>query len=276
MNRGLSILFVALSLIVLAGCRVSTPPLESLGEVAVEAAMSPDIATDEIVLGPYEYVTYRISTSGTIGQDVLWFEVATEDGASGPVLLLESSDQTFRSLSEHGFVLEDSDLLLPTQPGIHTAAIGVNQACLGPCIAVESIRTIETLQVINRSSITRRLTLYVFEDSFEDLNEPENDLIPDVPALLPGEDVDSGAIEVIGDWDYYDVSEYGFFELTVPSGAPIMAEVVGPDGTTVFDTVSAGERAEVFADEFVRVRSVNDAYAGPPNPDAALYYVSLF
>lgn len=134
-----------------------------------------------------------------------------------------------------------------------TAAITEERTCNGSCIVFRPFGDFY-VQVTNDSGAAVQADLDVFGTSFRDTTEPDNfDLI--APPTIPAGSFDKGAIETVGDVDYWDIPATAQVIFS-PQGFPTEAHVVNSFGE-VQVVLPPGEAVTVFDDEFVRVRAVD-------------------
>lgn len=156
--------------------------------------------------------------------------------------------------------------------GLDPAAIGVDPApCRGSCIVLPADNDTYYFQV-SGAVVPTTYSVYVYGAPFVDLNEPANDSEIMTPPYFLGEE-DSGAIETIGDVDWWIVGSAD------SSGAPIEFLATGELDLELFVRDIEGERGpypsatvvQVMPGDMLRVESATDRAA---RGAAGYYYFS--
>ncbi len=130
-----------------------------------------------------------------------------------------------------------------------TEAISINQVCRGACVIRDVSAGTYYLRIRNQSNAAVDYKLFVYVEDYKDQGEPGNG---NETTAISLSDVDLGAIESIGDVDFYKVTRGGTLEFRSNSVLELRAEVRGEDGTTV--TLSPGDRyARLIAGDVIRV-----------------------
>ena len=137
--------------------------------------------------------------------------------------------------------------------GLGPAAITEERSCAGSCIVFRPFGDFY-VQVTNDSTSMVDARLDVFATSFRDTTEPFNfDLVS--PPTIPAGGFDKGAIETVGDVDYWDIPGTAQVIFS-PQDFPTEAHVVNASGEPQVE-LPPGEAVTVFGDEFIRVRAVD-------------------
>src|SRR5690606_9057993 len=123
---------------------------------------------------------------------------------------------------------------------------------------------------------TRSISLYAYGLSYMDETEPQNDSPGSAPVLTA---TDSGAVETIGDTDYWRLAYAGSVAFDhVGGGIALEAEIVDAGGNPVPGSggpYRSGEVLEVLAGEYVRVWTVDpEVAAAAANSSYFLEYLS--
>ncbi len=137
-------------------------------------------------------------------------------------------------------------------------AIGLPTACRGSCIIIPapSASTFYA-RVVNPTGTGLSTNLYFYGDAEQDTGEPNDQLSDAVPFDVYAAGGDQGAIELLGDVDYYRVSQPRSVVFSTVTGNPVDlrvsvhdasgARVAGPfDQNGVFN-VQAGEYLKVYS-----------------------------
>lgn len=173
-------------------------------------------------------------------------------------LVASSSGPSFFAWGSLGILSASAD-------DLGAAAIGVPIACRGSCIIIPAKNAYSYYaRVVNRAGGAQAVNLYFYGDDEQDDGEPYNDSAATAGLLdmasLSGV---QGAIELLGDVDYWKVSATGTVSFYTAAGNPVGLVVEArQDGTwrPVIDK-DAGS-AMVYLGETIRVRSAVDR-AGP-------------
>ncbi len=243
--------------LVLAACAVIIlPPVDPFPnaiEVTPGANGTGNTALLSDTLAGGGSIVYEIDVSGIAGDDLIYIEV---DGdldlkaysVSGALLASSSSPDYFASGSG-GLLLAPS-----------TQGISVVVGCRGPCVIRETSSTTLYAELINNGAASRGYDFYAFADDYSDTGDPGNDSSGGATTLNTSE---QGAIETLGDVDYFDIGADGTLSLSVPAaGNPVDVEAdVYDAGNNLIATLTDGDAVGVFDGESVRVRS-DDSRAG--------------
>lgn len=280
-GRGLAL---ALALLLLAAC-TQPPPPPPPAELVV-ASGDAGAAVDTLSLAPGEWQDYELAVPAAIRADfdVLYLEL--DGGESGAVLELRSPiywSVMASSASPARFVrgalqgvpqpvpapaAPSTDAASPP-PASRPAAVEEQTACRGPCVIFRATSETYYARVVNHGGSTVEVSLYLFGYDLQDDTEPQNDLRGTAPVL--GAEV-SGAIEVLGDQDYWYSPDDLAVTFAAVTGAELEAVVVGTGGAVVAGPYYPGSTFSVFESEAVRIRGAGNAVAGPPA--ASTYYLS--
>lgn len=207
---------------------------------------------------------------GAFGQ-VVYIEVQGAPSvqvAQGSGLFVSTSPGSFRRLQSGQMWLAHSDVASTSGDVPMPAAIGVVRACVGPCVLLPGGGGNATLTVHNPSATPRTVTIHLNSEPFSDLNEP-NEVCSAATPVSAG--TESGAIELVGDTDWFRVSTSGFLTFDAPVAVQLRAELFEANCTGP-RTVSAGEPTWVSSGQLLRVRAVGDV-AGPSG--TTTYYLTL-
>jgi hypothetical protein len=282
MNRGLFSFVVPASLIasliLLAGCTIVVEPFDPVTR-PVSASADPLSPVQTVTLGSSEEVWYEVSVSSNLvsSSDVIYFEAepqgfADTSGVLSLRLYASSGTVLASSVSPAGFGAGTTTLTSASASEFSPAIVNAVN-CRGPCIILPSASGTFLIRVRNISGSTITVNFFAFGDQFADGNEPFNDSEQGAVGLVVN-DEDTGAIETLGDVDWYVVNERGTFLFTSLSSAELRAEVW--DGSVLVDTLSPGESVEVRVGDEIAVFSAGN-FAGPPGSDGqgTFYTVEL-
>lgn len=195
---------------------------------------------------------YLVSVSGAAASsDLLYLEVDTENAAiivyNTGGTALASSTTADRFVAGGGAAARFS-----------TSAIGVAIECRGSCVIFEATSASYYVEIVNETGSSLNYQFYAYGDEYVDEYEPSNDVPAGAPDLSSS---DSGAIETLGDVDYFYVTSSGTLTFTSTSSLALRAEVSDAGGAVVA-TLSPGQSTTVFASDEIRVyESGGDAAA---------------
>lgn len=283
MNRRLSCLVAFASLIVLTGCTVSTRGGSVFEPDATEvAAVAPStdpqrVASGTLVPGETHFYQVTVSPSVADASDLIYYDIdvgrdTQQNGANVISLRRYSSSGTVlaSSVSSAGFTLDTGAEATSSgleAKSVEPQAIGIEWFCYGPCIIESAASGARYVRVQNVSEVERTYDLYAYGLEFQDTNEPGNDN----SAVALG-DVDSGAIEVLGDEDWFQVTQPGqlFFDSTAAAELRLRAQIIR-NGQPLVNLPPGGDAFVQVGDQVV-VTSTTD-WAG--SPQASSYHVDI-
>ncbi|MFU8887502.1 MAG: hypothetical protein ACNA8N_02730 [Trueperaceae bacterium] len=251
--RPVRVAALLVALLVLAGCRIV--PFEPDVAATFDAQVvswpggAPDPRASGLLL-PAGRTLYFAIEFGAGRRDLLYAEVV----ADGPlrVSLVDARGRTLaRSTSAEVFPSEASQAFFTTADGDRLAprAISDEFTCLGPCAAVRAVQPMVYVAVENHGSVARTFDLYAFTMPFSDLNEPNDRPASATPVVGPG--VASGAIETIGDVDWFVMGGSSVRELAFDAFSDALGLRLRIEGSDVLlssggsDVIYPGERFSV-------------------------------
>lgn len=151
-------------------------------------------------------------------------------------------------------------------------SVEVRPACVGSCI-LHPPRGQGSFyaRVTNQSGVPMAVELTVYVEPFADNAEPNN--TPATATVIGSGTVDeSGAIEILGDVDYWRFSEPGQIYFDGSFGADLRASIVDSAGNEVGDRLQAGDSFPVFTGEILKVWSPS-GLAGNAHGLGSLYFL---
>ncbi len=238
--------------LVLAGCR--TVPFEPDVAATFDAQVvnwpggTPEPRASALLLPAGRTLYYAIEFGGG-RSDLLYAEVVADGplrvsllNVRGGTLARSTSPEVFPSDGSGTFFTSDGDPLVPR-------SISVEFSCVGPCAAIRAIQPMVYIAVENQGNVSQTFDLYAFTMKYSDLNEPNDG--PSVATQVSGPGTASGAIETIGDVDWFvfggsSVREVGFFPFRDDLGLRLRIE--GSDvslGSGGSEVLYPGERFTV-------------------------------
>ncbi len=233
-----------------------------------DAAPAP-IVTASIAAGGTNYWTVNVPADVAASGKALYIDaVPTPDAPLR--LTVFSSDRTAYASSTSKNFFAQGETALPAARDLVPATItpGAN-ICLGPCVVQSARADTFYVRITNPQSTAVQYQLFAFVSSFGDANENANDAVATATSLTTTE---VGAVEVIGDVDYYRVAIAGRtlrFNTTVTDLG--LQAVVTRSGTQVA-TLTNGQTVAVQVGDIIGVRSTNNRAAD----SSKRYNVELF
>ncbi len=259
-------LFAALLMLagVLAACTIT---------VTYSAPPNPDPATANTDN------TTPVAPNVTVpGNSTVYFDVALPSSVRAhPLLYVEldsnlnlslisySTYHTLASSHSSGFFASGTVGLtsLSAAGGLAPQAVGVNYNCHGSCVIWPmSGESHVYVGIENTGSSSTTVDLYAYGYDYQDSYESGNDVRSGAVPLYSGSP-DSGAIETLGDVDWWHISSTGNLTFTkVSSAISLEAELYASNGDYI-NTYSPSNSAtiSVLAGDYLMVQSVN-GYAG--------------
>lgn len=255
----------ALGLALLASCQiiVEPNPWPPAGAVNVNTG-SDTLLQGSRTLANGESVVYRLSnTLGTSG--VVYIELNTGNLNVELEVLSSSGALLYSSGSRHVFGSGLSGLSQTSVADLEPQGIVTNVSCRGSCVIIPGPQFGSTLyaRVTNKSGSPQSIGVYFFKDVLRDSGEPENDTGPGAPFLSLTDDF--GAIETVGDVDYFNVVNGGnlTFSYIASSGSNLALTADIYDASQAFiGSIAPGQSFVLLAGDRIRVRATNASQAG--------------
>ena len=272
MRARIQLLVLALVIgLLAAGCTVS------VGDGNGGGNEGPDYDFDAVVGFPASARTIQIPANDSVliridnvstTQDAVYFELDEVQNLEMGLLTSTSGGYIASSTSDLYFRDDDLALSAASTAGV-TPQVATVDVCQGVCIISRPVRSVFYLEVFNRSSFSQTVGLYVYTDDFADEYEPGNNTPPG--SALGGSELNanSGAIEYIGDVDYWEVLEGGdlFFDALQdrPSEIQLRLDLCFDSGSGVTcETYSPGGGAiSAFEGDIAIVYELDGDAAGP-------------
>lgn len=212
---------------------------------------------------------WDVVVPGGVQGDVLYFDVEGAESIavrSGASVYYSTEFGTFRRLAGGAQRMGDP-VGNGSPPRLEPLAISVGRTCLGPCVLLPNTGG-AVLTVHNPGPGARQVRIHLSAEGFDDLNEP-NDQRMGATGLSLG--TDAGAIELVGDVDWFRIAVSGRLTFDTAPGLPLRAALYGASGAPL-TTLSSGVPVNVTAGDFVQVRA-QQAEAAPSG--VSTYYLSL-
>lgn len=172
------------------------------------------------------------------------------------------------SSSSEFFAAGTSGLLLGAGSELEPHGIGTTVACRGSCAIFKPSQSSYVGLIVNESANPVSFDVYLYGDDLVDDGESLNDALNTAPTLQIN---DAGAIELIGDVDYFAVPSTRSFSFDPGPGIALRLEMVDSSGAVTLGPVGTGTYT-ALAGEFVRVTAQDPQTAAASARSA--YYLS--
>lgn len=217
-----------------------------LGSVVRRSAGTAEIPVLSRTLDPGGVVLALIEVTSDAADQALYLELDRE-----LELTLYRDDRDIEAISNRqGRFARSRSALSGLAEPLEPASIVVLPNCRGACIIRNAAPGSYAVRIHNRSNSRQSVALYAFVEAYWDDNEP-NDRPADATQL--GEEPIAGAIERIGDVDYFRVLRDGELRFSSSSSLPLRAEVRDNRNQQTIATLVPGGRARVALGDLVRV-----------------------
>jgi len=256
--------------LVLSACTITVepgPPPPRQPSDTRTAANNDAAPVNTYNLAPGADVFIRVNVDTT--RPVLYLEL----NRNFDLEVFNSSRNRIASASSSAF-FGSGTLGLSTAAELDSQALNTNVACRGSCVILDQGTSDHYFVLItNTSGSAQSVGLFAFGDFFADAGEPNNDTMAAAPTidLFSG---DSGALEVLGDVDYWRVPAAAGAGVVLRfdgnSAVDATLRVVNSAGTTVGGPIINGDFL-VRSGEFIEVASSTSRAAASA---ASLYSIS--
>lgn len=246
--------------VALAACSITvtpTAPFPDAKDVTANNEFNNPIVSGRSLDGG-ESIVFKVDLSATSGKDM----VIAELNKNLFLTVYASGGNPFASSSSPaGFAAGTTGLALASADA-STAAIGLTPACGGSCVITDTLSRSMFVKVTNKGSSTQTFDLFVYGTAYADNGEPLNDTIngaSSVSATQP----ESGAIETLGDVDFFRVTSVGTLRFNAASSTvlDLRATVEGAADSSVRDLLP-GETYDVLVNDIIRVHVLGGTAAG--------------
>lgn len=207
------------------------------------------VASGTLGAGQEELFRVTIPTDVRDDNDVIFFEV--ESTGAVAVRVLTGNGNVFASSATPAFFGPGNSGIELANSAFNPLGINVQVECRGPCVIDRANQAARYVQLENVSGSPIEFSFYAYGDLYQDTGEPANDQQGGAVLLT---DFDSGAIEVMGDVDYYWVNFDGRVRFTT-TAASALELVATRLSTGDSDTFGPGSIMAVRAGELIRVES---------------------
>lgn len=267
------IVLLAAAALLLAGCRVSVPDDGNGGG-------GPDVTVAAEPLGTGESPTARslqvpgngsllveVTLSSTAqANQAIYFELGTEQNVE--MVLLDSSGNALASSTSAAIFRTGTQALGASASGVAPGGLEpqvvTTELCRGACIIRNANRSLFYLRVDNVSSTSRTIDLYVYTKSYADEYEFDNNTLSGATGLGGTQETfNSGAIESLGDEDYWEILEPGslFFDAVQdrPADLELRLDLFDAQGTFVETYAPGATISALDGDVAIVYEAGNDA-----------------
>ncbi|MBX3143069.1 MAG: hypothetical protein KF813_04885 [Trueperaceae bacterium] len=263
--RNLALVGAALALSLLVSCVIIVEPNPWPPSGAVNVSTGSDgEAQAPRTLANNEHVYYRLSNTG--GSSGVVYVELNNGSTDFDLEVLSSGSGTVRYSSSSRFVFGSgaSALGLSAAGELDQQAIVTSVTCRGACVIIPAGEFGSTMyaKVTNRSGSSQSVGVYFFKDVYKDSGEPANDSTS-APFLNLGDDF--GAIETVGDVDYFNVLHDGnvTFNYINASGNNLAIRAEIRDALqNLVGTISPGQSFVLEAGDRIMVRADGSTFAG--------------
>lgn len=257
--------FVA-AVLLLSACKIVAvePPRVDYERAA---SLNPNASVWDGSLAPGESVIFRLTVPTSVksspGIDVLYLEL--NNGLNLALRNPTNYNDIIASSSSAQFYARRSAGLSTMGEDLGTQAIGTVLTCRGSCIIIPAASANAFYaSVTNTTSAAVSASLYFYGETEQDEYE-DNDTISTAVSLDLGlTGGDTGAIERLGDLDYWRVAVDGAVQFITASGNPVdlRLRVVNSNGQTLAGPIVDGS-LNVAAGSYLLVYSASDRAGAP-------------
>lgn len=210
--------------------------------------------------------SWEVRVPASLSGEVLYFEVASASAIEveyAGATFVSTTSASFRRLAPGGA----SSMVAGSAAELAPQAIAVGRTCAGPCVIVPNRGGEAVLRVHNATNATLPVTIRLPAEQLDDRNEPNDSRA----AATPITGTDTGAIEVVGDVDWYVTERGGLLHFEGQPAIELEARIYDAEGSRLA-TLQLGQSANVVAGDYVEVRA-RGAEAGPSG--SSLYSLSF-
>lgn len=268
MRRTLFPILGALVALVLAGCTITIEPIIPPNAVDVTATTDPNtpVYADTLSAGDSEVFEITIPQAVRDNYDVVYLELSENielEQRSGTYVLIASSNSA-------DFFARYADGLQSVDAGIEEQGISTLVNCRGSCVIFEPTGGTYYARVKNDSGGSISYDLYVYGDVLQDDTE-DNGSRANAAQFTVGSTV-GGAIETIGDVDYWQVTGGGTVAFDASNQLGLEATLYDSNGTFVDGPFAPNEQFVVLDGDYIRVESTTDRAAASAK---SAYYLTV-
>lgn len=271
MRRVRSIAALLFATIALTGCTLTVGGGTTTEAVTATQGRGGAVAGD--ALAPGEVLWYRVSLPATAPSvQAAYFELNKNLNLS---LYVSNQSTLYATSHSPDFFARNTMGLAGVGIVPSPQSIAVRPLCAGSCIVHAADASTFYVRIANQTAATTSFSLYAYVEDYQDSNETLNNTLGSAVNLAAPQD-DQGAVEVLGDRDFYTFSTSGQFQLTGCSGGwvDLVANLYHSGGGGAFATLLPGDPAvSVTSNDYAIVESDSGNYASQAT--ACSYYASL-
>ncbi len=267
MRRRTTLPFLVLATaLVLSACNIVIgPPVKPPTEDAtITATSSKGGARDSEVLGPGDTFVYRIDV-GSLSKPLLYVELSK----NVDLTLINDSGYAISSSSSNDYFAGGVSALSvagATPSGrVAPQDIGVQYLCDGSCVIQPLNADSYYARVTNSGNTSTSVSIWAYGSNYNDTEETANDAPGSAPTIPTDTTGAQGAIETIGDVDYWIAPQDGQIYFDASQDNPVQLRLLlhSPGGSVTgpFDP-NDGQPHTVYKDWIAEVYSVNDNRGG--------------
>lgn len=270
MKRVLSLSAVIVIAVVLAACNITvTPPGPPSNTISVTATVFPNVSSvipggGSIAINPGQSQVFRVAPGAASASDLVYVELDRDIELevlpqSYQNVILSANDRS--RFSSGRFGIQSAAI---ADQGVDSQSITQSVTCRGSCVIQRgtSVTGEFFVRVRNDSGTTVNVSLFVYGDAFGDSTEPANNSPATAPTLVA---FDSGAIETVGDVDFWLASGTGNVAFTTAANGPALeAWIVNVSGNVVPGSGGPylnGQNIPVKQNEYIRVWTRDSRFA---------------
>lgn len=251
--------------LVLTGCTITVslpfPPTDDVTSVTAGVSESASsVGSFSFSSGQTRWFEVNLTDSAQ-NAEALFFELGTE--ASVELTLYSAGGSALASTTQaNAFFAGTSGLssVAGATPPMVPTSVTAADVCEGACVIRDASSSTFYARIRNTGG-NRNITLYAYARNYYDGEETANDA--EANAVPLGYGFDTGAIESLGDVDYWEMLNNGDLYFSEVSGAPEIERRVFVIGDPNSPYTEADSPITVFAGEIVAVYEAGDDAAGP-------------
>jgi hypothetical protein len=187
------------------------------------------------------------------------FVEATQAAGTGLTVTAYSPDRSIYATSSEVGVFNSAPL--PNPGAVLNPQIAVPYNCVGPCVIRDTQVATFYVRVANPSSTSINYRFFAYVKAFGDGGEDANDTQATGPILT---DFDGGAIETLGDVDFYNVQATGTLTFDLPATTKMDTLVIVRNSqNSELARLRRGQTFAVQSGYTLEVKSESGTRAGP-------------
>ena len=276
MRRSIAVLAGVLgAALLLSACDISIgpggPPTPRQPDITTDATQDPEAVAANLTVPPNSELLIGVSVPPTLSGAALYIEL----GANLELGVYDANRSLLASSRSGAFFARGNGGLSPAAD-LQPQSVDTNIQCRGSCVILPAASHSTVYAIVrNRSGSQVTTPLFAYTDVFQDLNEPSNDRIDTAPFIAINVGLgESGAIETIGDRDYWRISTGGTLLFSAANDAvELRAAVFDAAGQQVGQVFFPGSPITMNAGEVLGVWALDDRAAASANSryDLSLY-----